>query len=411
MNRIKRTNLLLALTMLATALLAGTATAQDRADSPQIAAATTEAIDNLRERIERTPLAGRVNVAEFLRATGGNDDLTKLLARAELVGGPRWVDADTCQIQLEISGQRVAHALQQIAANHPRESPFSARTLQRETEDWDRKTFTGTGSSTAFGRIAKVRAPAVGGWASVSEADRQKTLAAAKADAIDRVIDSIKPIELAKGKTVGDALTNTKVRADLTNWLESRPVTRVEYRRDLQIELSMAGTPHGCFDVIRRAVTKYTDLPIPRDDAGWSDIKTEFERRMASPIGHAGAPAPIGTAAAPPPRFHLPSEPPIWLERKLEIEGLADPGNSKLKAARVAEKSARLALADEIGRLTLSNGMTLAKAAEQNPHLNDAISKALDKAKSKTDYNHRRGVSVILQLDLRDLWDALREAE
>jgi hypothetical protein len=101
----------------------------------------------------------------------------------------------------------------------------------------------------------------------------------------------------------------------------------------------------------------------------------------------------------------------VWIERKLEVEGIADPGNSKLKAAREAESIARRALADEIGRLPLSPGLTIAQASEQNPRINDAVSQALDKAKSKTDYNHRRGVSVILNLDLHDLWDSLHAVE
>lgn len=388
--------------------------AASAADRPQVAAATTEAVANLREQIERTPITLHVTVGEFLRRTGGSDDLTKTLARAELVGGPRWVDADTCQIQLEISGPRIAHLLNQIAANHPRESPINAKELSRETETWRERTFSGTGSSTAFGRVNKLRGPALtGSWANVSDADRQKALAAAKADAIARVIDSIKPIPLASGKTIGDALANPEVHTALLDWLENRPITRVDYRRDLQLELSMAGTPHGCFDTLRHAITKHSDLLIPRDEAGWSDIRTDFEHRMASPIGHATASA-TAPAAGPilqHPRLALPSTPPSWIERKLEVEGIADPGNSKLRAAREAESIARRALAEEIGRLPLSPGLTIAQASEQNPHINDAVSQALDKTKSKTDYNHRRGVSVILTLDLHDLWDSLRAAQ
>src|SRR5260221_658912 len=83
--------------------------------------------------------------------------------------------------------------------------------------------------------------------------------ATARADAIGRVIDSIKPIELSRGKTVGDALANADVRAALNDWLDARPVTRVDYRRDMQVELFLAGTLGGCSDVVRRAVTKYTE--------------------------------------------------------------------------------------------------------------------------------------------------------
>src|SRR4051812_46686893 len=89
-------------------LSASSARAQDRMDRaserPQIAAATAEAVANLRDAIERTPINQRVTVGDFLRRTGSQDELNRALQRAELVGGPRWVDDDTCQVQLEMSG-------------------------------------------------------------------------------------------------------------------------------------------------------------------------------------------------------------------------------------------------------------------------------------------------------------------
>ena len=400
------------LTILSIAMPTFRLTADDRAARPQIAAATDEAVINLREQIERTSLTSRLTVGEFLRTTGGTDDLTHALARAEIVRGPRWADADTCQVQLDIGGQRVAQVLRQIAATHPRESPLTGAEVARETENWQWRTFSGTGTSTAFGRVAKVRAQGLtGGWATVSDADRQKTLAIAKADAMARVIDSIKPIHLAKGKTIGDALANKEVHGALIDWLENRPVIRVDYRRDLQVDLSMAGTPGGCFSVIRAAIEKYTDLPMPPNEAGWIEVRTEFERRMSAPIGHATAPGAIGPQPAAPNRIALPATAPDWVNRKLEAEGIADSGSSKLKAAREAEGIARHKLADEIRGLSMPGGLTLGKLTDQDVKYREAVARALDRAAGKTDYNHRKGVSVIVHLDLRDVWDALREAK
>ena len=386
--------------------------AENRPDRPQIAAAQDEAVVHLREQIERTSLTSRLTVGEFLRRTGATDDLTHALARAEIRGGPRWVDADTCQIQLDISGQRVAHILQQIAATHTKESPLTGTEVARETENWQWRTFSGTGTSTAFGRVAKMHGQGMSGaWTTVSDADRQKTLASAKADAISRVVDSIKPIPLAKGKTVGDALANKEVYHALSDWLENRPVIRVEYRRDLQVELSMAGTPGGCFGVVREAVVRYTDLPTPSTEAGWAEVRTDFEKQMSSPVGHATAPGSI----SPPPiaraRVILPATAPDWVGRKLDAEGIADSGSSKLKAAREAEGIARHQLAADLRKLPFPGGSTLGKLIDQDARLNEAVDRSVDRASTKTDYNHRKGVSVIVQLDLRDVWDALRAAD
>jgi hypothetical protein len=385
--------------------------ADDRADQPQVAAATSVAITRLRDQIEQMPLTSHLTVEEFLRRTGGADELSRALARAELVGGPRWIDADTCQVQLEMSGPRVARVLNQIAAAHPKNSPLSPGELSRATEDWDRKTYSGTGTSTAFGRVAKMRALSDSGWGSVSEPDRQKALTAAKSDAMTRVIDSIKPIRLAGGKTIGDALANTDVRNAVNDWLENRPVIRVEYRRDLQIELALAGTPGGCFDHVRAAVEKYTHLPVP-DEKGWAAVREDFERSMASPTGRAEVPVAGSTV---PPRstvttITLPDTAPSWIDRKLEAEGIADAG-SKLRAAHEARVIARRLLAEEVDALKLSGGVTVGQAAEKNGRFRSAVGRALDKATSKTDYDHKNGVSVLLRLDLRDLWDALRAAE
>src|SRR5207248_8149828 len=107
-------------------------------------------------------------------------------------------------------------------------------------------------------------------------------------------------------------------------------------------------------------------------------------------------------AVAAGPRIWLPASPPDWVDRKLEAEGVAEGGGVKLKAAREAEAIARSKLADLIGELPLSGGLTVGKAAERDPRLKSAISDALDKARVRTDYNHGKGVAVNLRLDLHD---------
>jgi hypothetical protein len=407
----------------AVALPSSVARAQERVpdarpDRPQAAAATAEAVANLRDQIEREPIGRDLTVGEVIRRSRGEDELTRALQGAELVGGPRWVDNDTCQVQLEISGTRAARSIQHIVTTSRERPPLSPDELSRLSTDWQRRTFTGSGSSTAFNRAAAVRPrlSANSPWSTVPDATRRKVLSSAKEDAINRVIDSIRPIEISKGKTVGDALDQPEVRRAVMDWLAVRPVIRIEYRLDSSVEITLAGTPNGLFDTVRHAVIEHSDLPIPRDEAGWAVVRHDFETRMAVPVGRSSAAGattgPINAADMARGRFELPPRAPSWVRQRVDVEAVADLTESKLKCAREAEAAARRKLAAEINALPLTRGITIGKAAEQDPRVRDAVYAALDKARTtSTDYTHKKGVAVTLQLDLQDLWDALRGAE
>jgi hypothetical protein len=344
--------------------------------------------------------------------------LTQALQGAELVGGPRWVDNDTCQVQLEISGTRAARLIQHIVTNSHERPPVSPEELSRLSTDWQRRTFTGSGSSTAFNRAAAVRPrlSANSPWSGVPDATRRKVLANAKEDAINRVVDSIRPIEISKGKTVGDAMDQPEVRRIVMDWLAVRPVIRVEYRLDLSVEITLAGSPNGLFDTVRHAVIEHSDLPIPRDEAGWAVVRHDFETRMAVSVGRASAAGattgPINAADMTRGRFELPARVPSWVGQRVDVQAVADLTESKLKCAREAEAAARRKLAAEVNALPLERGMTVGKAADRDPRVRDAVYAAMDKARTvSTDYTHKNGVAVTLQLDLQDLWDSLRGAE
>src|SRR5687768_5296009 len=74
----------------------------------QVAAATARAVDRLRAQISTEQLGRGVTVGDVLRSTGGTDNFVKTLQRAQMIGGPRWLDDQTCQVRLEITGPRVA---------------------------------------------------------------------------------------------------------------------------------------------------------------------------------------------------------------------------------------------------------------------------------------------------------------
>ena len=108
----------------------------------QVSAATANAIAALREDVLRAPIARDLTVADFLDRTDRHADLDKVLARARMIGGPRWIDDDgTTQVRLEISGPLVRQALLRIAAAHPKKSPIPAEALAVELTKWDQVRF------------------------------------------------------------------------------------------------------------------------------------------------------------------------------------------------------------------------------------------------------------------------------
>src|SRR5436190_15838916 len=89
--------------------------AQADSQRSKIAAAQANAIDAIKQEVLRTPLDRRLTVKDLIDKTGSDVDLTQTIQRAEQIGGPRWLDENTCQVRLEIDGQRIARTLMQIA--------------------------------------------------------------------------------------------------------------------------------------------------------------------------------------------------------------------------------------------------------------------------------------------------------
>src|SRR5687767_1030199 len=216
-------------------MLARTVLAQEDARRDQVEAATSTAVAALREAIGQNTIARGVTVQELLEKTRGTKKLTETLQRAQRIGGPRWVDDQTCQVRLEIAGSRVAGALVQIAASDPERSPVPANVLAARLADWNKRTFSATGTSTGAAEIEHVRPrDESDAWSAVGDEARRNAVANAKQDAINRAIDSVAPIKLPDGRPAGEALATPAARERLSTWLAQRPVTEVEFQDDLQ---------------------------------------------------------------------------------------------------------------------------------------------------------------------------------
>jgi hypothetical protein len=399
--------------------VAGLALAGEETGRSQVRAATADAVANLVDKVSRTPLTRNLSVGEFVRRTNSTDELTKALQRAQQIGGPRWIDDYTCQIELQISGPVVAAALKRIAAANPRQTPILEGELTRAVQQWDERSFTATGAATSRVPVAKARGTdRIGAprdlWRDVSQAAREQAVAAAKADAARRSLASVRAISLTPRSTVGDALAVKDVGEGMQRWFTSQTPARVELTDDMEAVVELSGTPTETYETFHDLALKQKEVPVPADEGGWNKTKDEFEHRMTTPIGRAAVSltgAGEAVIAGPKP-MALPSHPPRWVGRRLEETGNGAAGRSKLLAARQAEAAAEEKLLKQIEALELNDKQTLAQAAQEDPRVEQAIRRALTRTRiAKADYHANGAADVTVYLDLSEVWQELRDAE
>ena len=392
------------LALILSLILASGASAQaDKSRRDKVAAATAAAVNGLKEAVSKETVAPGMTVGTILAHTRAQERFLKTLNRAEQPGGPRWVDDQTCQVRLEIAGPIVARALVDIAATQAKETPIAADVLAVKLQKWNGRTFSATGSSTGATEIEHARpggeAPA---WMSVSDDARRATVAAAKDNAVNATIDSIRDVKLPNGQKAGDALKDPAARERLRTWLSTRPVTQVAFRDDLNVAVQLAVPADEFYGAFREALRAGEP-----DAAAWSAVRDDVAQRLVTPEGIASA-AGGGTTKI---SLQLPALPPTWTNQQIEADGAAALVGSKLKCARAAEAEAAKQLTTQIEKLPLTDALTIGQAAERDPQVRDAISRAAARARTyKVEYDADGGAKVWVQLDLHDVWSELRGA-
>lgn len=399
---------------------AAVATASPPADE-QVSAAIDRAVRQLYDQIARTPIDSHISTGEFLQRTRGQDELLDTLRRAQQIGGPRWIDDHTCQVQLEISGARVARTLSQIAASQPQRSPIAPDVLELRLADWRSRTFSTTGSSTSAARVEQIvpADAAQGPWRTVGEDARRQAIGDAKYDAVLNVFDSIAPIPLAGGKTIGDALEIDAVADHMHQWFARRPATNLEFRDDLQVEITLSAPADEVSNVLREALGKQSQIPMPSDEQ-WATIASQIRDAIAPAVGHGRVErrdSAVQTTQAQADWMAGSSRDgaqavenaPQWIDQRLTAQGSAPREKSKLRSARAAEADAIRKLDAQVRGLPLDADTTIAQAAQQNGRVEDAVQRALRSARVlATDYARPdETVAVTVELDLQTLWEEL----
>lgn len=384
---------------------------QSAAERDQILAATSSAVSSLYDQIAAQPLGRTLTVGDLLARTKGGDQMRQLLQGSEQIGGPRWIGS-TCQVALEVPATRVASLLKQIATEHPDATPIAAAEIDRAARPWVEQVFSATGSATSSSAVIHFRPPDDEAWQRVNVQARERTLAAARDDAVRRMVDGVRPVLLTQGHTIGDALdaAQAKPAANLSQWLISRPVSRVNFRPNLEVEVWLSVPADGFYDEMRAAVQMQRTVPVPLDDASWRPCHDDFLSKLPRPVGRATV-APEWLGAASQPAVRLPRTAPQWIDAPWEVEGNSPPSGSKLKCARQAEADARKQLRGKLAALPITPEMSLDAAADRDKRFSDALDKIVAKAHiSRAEYHPDGSATIVLYLDLRDAWDELRQS-
>ncbi len=377
--------------------------APDPAAEAAARGAAARAVSVLFSRIAASDAAPNVTVGQLLDRTRSVDAFGRVLEDAEQIGGPRWIDDTTCQVQLQISRRRVEDALQRYAQM---EGGISLAALSKSARDWP-EYFSATGTSIAASgadRIATLSGGAA--WDRVPESARKAALLRARDEAIRGARASVLSVRIAPDETLGDAMREPAVSDLIDRFFSEQPLSRVLFQDDLTVEVRLGTPTEDFFNAVRSALLrqKIGNLPAPDDSAAWGRIAADFSRQFVPPVGRAKAEAGGGASQA----VRMPAAAPEWSMGEMEAEGSADVGRSRLGGAEQAGNEALRELRRRIDALPLVEQMTLGEAARKDPAIAVAIDRAMSRARVvRTDYGDRT-VRRRLTIDLGDLWDELR---
>jgi len=373
----------------------------------QIQAAAANGVAALREQVLHTRLGRDGTVGDFLDRAKATDELNPILESAQPVGGPRWVDEHVCQVKVELPAAKVSAFLMSVAKDETRHAGMKPDALKSKLAEWKDLKFTGTGTSAGGDEIDQARpGDSAGKWSDVSDRSRKTAISQAHADALQQVMQAIKPISLDGKKTVADVLGQPVVSQHVSRWLKSQPVTKIEFLENLKVSVTVSVTPKSLGAEIKSAVL--ADNSLARGLAvDWSAVNAKVESLSTAFTGSATAEiAGPGTSLS---SVVLPLTPSDPLDQQLEAEGVATVGSSRLKTGLAAQEQALANLREKFLQLHIDPGTTLGDAARKDQALEQAIDRALKHARTtRADYHADGSVRVKISLDVRDAWDELR---
>ncbi len=380
----------------------GAAAAAEDARRVQVLAATANAAEDLRARLLDVRLTPDLLVRDYLDKAQSTNAVDAVLRAATPVGGPR-VDGHTCQVRLTVGGDRLSAALLDVARDHPDRFPVTLDQLRLPKARWAAASYTGDGRSTDAATADRAPRPRTGAWAGVDDDHCRAAVAAARADAVRRAVESLGKVRSAAGQTLGPLVARPAVAQRVTAFLNAQPVSPIDFHEDLTVSLSLFVNRTGLSAAVRTAAVAAD--PKASADVDWKQVSADVEQLPATVAGLSVA----ERAAAPAlPRVVLPLQPPGGVAQDLEATAVAPKAADQLKAGKAAEDKARAALRGQLLDLRLTPDLTLADAVKRDPSLSAKVDHALDLVPvRRTRYKPGGTVEVRLTLDVQRAWDEL----
>lgn len=385
------------------------ARADDAAMRAQVSAATADAMASMRNDVLAVKITPDLTIGQFIDKTESRTELDQTLQRSQQIGGPRWIDEQTCQVKLELAGSRISYAIATIAAAHPKTSPLTPAEINQKLADLKYRTFTGTGTSISTTKIQDWHPVGAGDtWSGVPTEARVRTISAAREDAARQILQSVRPISIDSSHTAADLLAQPATEQRMMNWLIALPITHLQFRDDMNIELTVSAPSRELLDALLDAA-KASGQTLQLDEAAVEKIRSEFDRRVVPVTGRAGVGS-TPVAVTQPKRIDLPDQPPEWVFQSLDSEAIGERGASPLRSKTMAENKATDTLRARIGGLRINQNTTLDSAANLDPRINDAVNRSLLHARVyKVEYRADGSVLVRMSIDPRDLWQELHQ--
>ena len=385
-----------------------------------VAAATESGLDRLQRKIEAEFITHDLTVGDLLGKlpAGSRAQLRAMLAAAPQVGGPRFPVPGTAEVQLQVRSSDVADFLVKLSVEAGEGAPIDPAELGRLLRNWRGISFHATGGSAASDIAPGLRLPPEkmpASWKAVTEENRQLTVTRAQGDAITKLIDLVRPIEVMRDVPDPDAATpestgagegkkdgeserpkpkplilgtvlKSTMEEEARAYLSSQPYSTMQYGEDREVEVRLAVEPEAWLEQLRVSMSR-PELGLPRiPEEEWKRFSGEFSRTLDTVdcervTGRATAPDPVENPTA----FALPERPPEWTRLPLTAQATAkfDPAargrefaSRRLAAGGEARVAAREELRARLDALTLAEGQTLGQIAQINP----AVAAALDTA-------------------------------
>lgn len=407
-----------------------------------IKAARQAAVDELRRAIESQPLGSELTVAELLDRlpAAQRREFRTLLASSSQVGGARYPTSGTAEVQLQASGDELLSKLLDLTAAGQDRAPITPAQLEQSLGGWRGRTFTATGGSASAQVSAELRVRPESmppSWAGVSEEARREAVLRARDNAVKQYLEVARGVQVLDDNahpvnpsteqqadlpppeprpvTLADVFGLGSVEAESRDWLAQRPVSRLRYGENRQVEIKLAVDPADWVGQLRQSIERPDGGLLQVEEAHWQKLI----ERLSDALSRGGPAEIVGRATAaqadaPASGLQLPAKAPQWAQEALVARANAaaveEPNVNKrrLLTKQAAFRLAAGELRQNVEGLVIGPQQTVSDYLKADPSLSAWLDTALGSARQiNAVYHADDSVTVEVSFSGRALWQAL----